>query len=105
MTIRTLEQSTTPRSEVYKALDSEREYQNARWCKTSADQAAGHNPHSVCEWLVYMRYYLEKGLEIATTSNDPEAEANALEFVRKVAALGVVAMEQHGAPQRKGYER
>lgn len=92
---------STPRTEVYAALDTERAYQNSKWCRTPADEAAGHNPHSVTEWLAYMRYYLEQGLEVATTSNDPQASKLALEFVRKVAALGVVCMEQHGAPQRE----
>lgn len=90
----------TERSEVYKALDSERAYQNKRWCRTEPEQAAGHNPHSVIEWLSYMRYYIDKGLETATISNDPDASKQALEFARKVAALGVVCMEQHGAPVR-----
>lgn len=88
------------RQEVYEALDSERAYQNARWCRTEPEKAAGHNPHSVAEWLTYMRYYIEKGLETVTTSNDPDASTQGLEFARKVAALGVVCMEQHGAPKR-----
>lgn len=89
------------RQEVYAALDSEREYQNKRWGVTP-DSTTGHNPHSVTEWLTYMHTYVSKGLEIATMSSkqdDPESRA-ALEFVRKVAALGVVAMEEHGAPHR-----
>lgn len=94
---------TTPRKGVYEALDSERAYQNSKWCRTPGDLAAGHNPHSVCEWLTYMRHYVEEGLRVATTANDPAASAQALEFVRKVAALGVVAMEQHGAPRREGF--
>ncbi len=94
---------STPRTDVYAALDSERAYQNSRWSRTPADIAAGHNPHSVCEWLTYMRYYIDKGLEMSTTSNDPQAEVAALPFARKVAALGVVCMEQHGAPRREGF--
>lgn len=93
----------TPRQKVYEAIDSERAYQNNRWSQTPADVAAGHNPHSVCEWLTYMRYYIEQGLAVSTTSNDPEAEQAALPFARKVAALGVVCMEQHGAPHREGF--
>lgn len=94
---------STPRTDVYAALDSERAYQNSRWCRTDPDKAAGHNPHSVCEWLTYMRYYIDKGLELSTTNSDPQASQQALEFARKVSALGVVCMEQHGAPRRAGF--
>lgn len=93
----------TSRTQVYAALDSEREYQNSRWCRTDSEKTAGHNPHSVTEWLTYMRYYIDKGIEKATISNDPDASNQALEFARKVSALGVVCMEQHGAPLREGF--
>jgi len=55
------------------------------------------------EWLAYMRHYIEEGLKVTTTNGDPEATIQGLEFARKVAALGVVAMEQHGAPRREGF--
>lgn len=90
----------TPRTEVYAAIDSEREYQNKRWGKTP-EELTGHNPHTVTEWLAYMQHYVNEGLALATTSNDPEASQLALAFARKVAALGVVCMEQHGAPKRE----
>lgn len=83
------------RDEVYQALDSERTYQNDRWA-----DGANHNPHSITEWLTYMRVYAEEGLRIVSTSSD---EQGGLPFARKVAALGVVCMEQHGAPRREGY--
>lgn len=92
----------TPRQEVYAAIDSERAYQNQRWGRTP-EERTGHNPHSVCEWLAYMQYYVNEGLKLATTANDPDASQRALEFARKVAALGVVCMEQHGAPRREGF--
>lgn len=94
----------TPRKEVYEAIDTERDYQNQRWGVTPGEPT-GHNPHSVTEWLAYMQHYVNAGLAIATMSSkkdDPDAR-RALEFVRKVAALGVVAMEQHGAPRREGF--
>lgn len=101
--------SPAPRAEVFGAIESERAYQNERWGRTASElgpaegHQAGHNPHSVTEWLVYMKHYAEEGLKVATTNNDPEASRLALEFARKVAALGVVCMEQHGAPRREGY--
>ena len=89
------------REQVFQAINTEREYQNKRWCRTDPEKAAGHNPHTVTEWLVYMQHYVNEGLRIATVSNDPNASKQALEFARKVAALGVVCMEQHGAPVRQ----
>ena len=96
--------TTTNREQVYQAIDSERAYQNNRWGDTPSE-VSGHNPHSVTEWLTYMRHYVEEGLKIATMSSkrDDPTDRKALEFARKVAALGVVCMEQHGAPRREGY--
>ena len=94
----------TDRAEVFDAINSERAYQNQRWGVTP-NYPTGHNPHSVTEWLVYMQHYVNEGLKIATMSSkrdDPESR-KALEFVRKVAALGIVAMEEHGAPRREGF--
>lgn len=85
----------THRDHVYDAIDSERDYQNAKWGENGS-----HNPHSVTEWLTYMRHYIDEGLRVATLTNEPETDQAALPFARKVAALGVVCMEQHGAPRR-----
>jgi hypothetical protein len=89
----------TPRSQIYAALDSERAYQNSKW--RPSDDPSGRIPHTITEWLTYMRYYVEKGIEVQTLSHD---EGAGLDFLRKVAALGVAGMEQHGAPQRAGFE-
>ena len=90
----------TSRADVYAALDSERDYQEMR---VKRDQGAGF--HSTEEFLLYMDYYLTETKKIATTTWGPEAKPAILEFIRKVTALGVACMEQHGAPQRKGFER
>lgn len=93
------------REQAYNAIDSERDYQNQRWHRRDEDDAAGHNPHTPTEWLLYIQHYVTEAIYVATTTNDPEARDLTLNFLRKIAALGVVAMEQHGAPQRAGYER
>ena len=46
------------RTEVYAALDSEREYQNSKWRRPDSTDPAGHNPHTITEWLAYMQYYV-----------------------------------------------
>lgn len=88
------------RTECYAAIDSEREYQNSKWRRPSSTDPAGHNPHTITEWLAYMQYYTNEGLRIQTLSH---SEKEGLDFLRKVAALGVAGMEQHGAPLREGF--
>jgi len=90
----------TSRADVYAAIDSERDYQEMR---VKRDQGAGF--HSTEEFLLYMDYYLTETKKIASTTWGPEAKPAILEFIRKVTALGVAAMEQHGAPQRVKFER
>lgn len=88
----------TSRGEVYSAIDGERAYQAERWnCNTSS--CCGK--HSVTEFLVYIKDYVDEALHIATRVADPEASQKELDIVRKIAALGVACMEQHGAPVRK----
>lgn len=86
------------RSEVYAALDSERAYQDMR---QKRDQ--GQPFHSLEEFILYMDVYLADAKKIAATTWGPDALPKTLDFVRKVTALGVAAMEQHGAPQREGF--
>lgn len=90
----------TSRADVYAAIDSERDYQEMR---VKRDQGAGF--HSTEEFLLYMDYYMTETKKIASTTWGPKAKDAILEFVRKVTALGVACMEQHGAPQRAKFER
>lgn len=84
------------RRDVYKALDSERAYQNEKW---------GDRSHSVTEYILYMEHYLEEARKHASTKDQSIHihHNDTLDFIRKVTALGVVAMEQNGAPHREGY--
>lgn len=94
------------RDKVYTAVDSERDYQDARW----GDTLSGGRPapkgkegfRTLDEWVLYINHYAGELQRVAGTSNDP---TEILNFVRKVAALGVVCMEQHGAPHREGFEK
>lgn len=83
------------RQEVYAAIDSEREYQDARWNGT-----ASGGRHSITEFLVYIKDYVEEALHIESREGVLTADPKALNIVRKVAGLAVVTMEQHGAPMR-----
>jgi hypothetical protein len=90
----------TSRADVYAAINSERDYQEMR---VKRDQ--GNPFHSLEEFILFMDFYLTETKRVASTTWGPEAKPATLEFVRKVVALGVAAMEHHGAPQRKGFER
>ncbi len=78
------------RAEVYEALDGERAFQVKKW---------GADREGVGAFLVYMEEYLAKARR-ALTEN--EGTKLALHELRKVTALGVACLEQHGAPPRMG---
>jgi len=94
---------TTPRSEVYKALDSERDYQDKRWENYRGLDGVHENAtdRTLDEFILYMEEYLQ----MARSHSVHGQEAEGLNMVRKVTALGVGCMERHGAPQREGFER
>lgn len=77
------------RSEVYHLIDGERDYQISRW-KTL------ERHHEIGTWLAFMQHYLTRAIADITKANHREAMCN----IRKIAALAVVAMEDHGAPER-----
>jgi hypothetical protein len=85
-----------PRRNVYRALDSERAYQDGKWIAPGAPHM-----HSIGEWLIYMEQYIQEAKRALTFEPDPGANQTAINIVRKVTALGVVCMEQHGAPLRE----
>ena len=72
------------RNVVYKIIDSERDYQDAKW---------GKKENQVASWITYMRHYLnEAERQVTTNDNDEHALLN----LRKVVALGVACFEEHG---------
>lgn len=83
--------SRAERSEVLRALDSEIRYQDDRWGLPVE--------RTLDEWALYIRDYAE---ELAHQCTRGE-EGSALETLRKVAAMGFRAMEQHGALRRRDY--
>lgn len=84
----------TPRSEVYAALDTERDYQRKWEGSTSKGQ------HSIEEFLVYIEDYVNQAKHRATRGFAQDTRAELLNDLRKITALGVAAMEQHGASVR-----
>lgn len=86
------------REEVYLAIDSERVYQDQSWDNHDKE---GNNPSS---WLLWMQDYLTEAIHIAsrnTEAKGTEGREKIMGAIRKVAALGVAAMEVNGVTNRE----
>jgi hypothetical protein len=80
------------RQAVYAAIDTERQYQNSLSpARTDGEQ------RTVGDYLTMLRHYLTRA-EAAWTENP--GNIHALHEIRKVSAIGVRCMEEHGAPYR-----
>jgi hypothetical protein len=86
------------RQEVYGALDGERAYQDSKWTPDVTASAGRHE--NILEWLVYMKDYVEEAIHVMARREEPFATEFALNTTRKVAALGVAAMENCGVRYR-----
>lgn len=93
------------REVAYNAIDTERNYQDRLWGSPGyGDGSAGNSiegaegARTIDAFVCYMQGYMNKLVHVASTTADPVAKLHA---VRKVAALGVACMEQHGAPYRE----
>ena len=84
------------RQEIYKRLDSERDYQDGRWGTRREKEGTPDEEKPVAEWINYMEYHLQKAKERVYHLDTQ----GALHELRKVSALGVRAMEIHGCPER-----
>lgn len=91
---------TDRREDIYRILDSEREYQRRKWgippMKIDGEplEDAQHTPD---EYLAYMQHYLTEGLAQISKEADNN---NALDTIRKITAMGVACMEQNGCRYR-----
>lgn len=85
------------RNKVYRAIDSERDYQDSRFTIERTGRSA--IDRSLDEFILYIQQYAAEAGALTTHENEEEA----LHFVRKVAALCVGCMEEHGAPRREGF--
>lgn len=85
----------TPRSQVYAAIDSERDYQDAQ--RGNAKRHTDKPPMVPGEYILCM----EKCLQDARDAwYKPDGGVACLDYIRKVAALGVACMEANGASPR-----
>jgi hypothetical protein len=89
------------RGKVYEALDSERAYQESRWHPENNPQSKYN--HSLEEWFTYMEDYIAEAKHILSRQSDAVAQPQAAAIMRKVTAMGVCALEQHGCERREGF--
>lgn len=85
------------REEVYKVIDSERDYQNRKW---NPSTTTSNGRHSWEEWYMYIEDYVSEAKHLLSRLPKQDADAKAAEIMRKVAAMAVSSMEQLGAPPR-----
>ena len=85
------------RDEVYAALTAERDYQDGRWDATHTSTCGRH---SVTEFLVFIEDYVSEAKHHLSRNGEPGASEFALHSMRKIGALAVACMEQHGAKRR-----
>lgn len=97
------EQNPSKREDVYRAIDSERDYQDSKDIANGGELRR----HELESFVLYMDDYMAelKHQLSRIWCSDGKPPIEALNTLRKVTALGVAAMEQHGAPQRAGFER
>lgn len=87
-----LHHDLSPRQQAYNAIDNERTYQDAKWPE---------HKHSALEFSVYMKDYLEELQHLCSRNDDRITGPEVMNIMRKVTAMGVACMEQHGAPLRE----
>lgn len=83
---------------VYECINTERNYQDERW--------PGHK-HSITEYLVYIKHYLDLAMTKRSTRDDHidqlnvHSQESSLNDLRKIAALAVACMEENGCIDRE----
>lgn len=85
------------RTEIYKNIDGERDYQDANWGSRRQMDGTPDEEKPVAEWVNYIEYHISKAKERIYHLDTEGATAE----LRKVAALAVRAMEIHGCPERE----
>jgi hypothetical protein len=81
---------TATRKQVYAALDGENE-----------NTTTSGGKRTVGEFLLFFDNYLHEAKSQFSRMAEPEASEAALNTIRKITAMGVACMEQHGAPVRE----
>lgn len=86
------------RQEVYKAIDTERDYQDSMWNAETTSSGGIHTPE---EWIVYMEDYLREAKTLLSRKSIDVSKPQVLHIFRKLAGMMVAAGEQLGMPKRE----
>jgi len=84
------------RTEVYKRIDTERDYQDLRWTPRRDANGTPDKEKPPAEWINYIEYHIVEAKKEVYNLDTEEA----LGHIRKVAALAVRCLELHGCPER-----
>lgn len=84
------------RKEVYRVIDSEREYQDSLWPQDG--RKGSPNPLTVGEFLLLIENYTSQARTVWSHEKKPTRAT--LNTIRKIAGIVVNCMEQHGADPR-----
>lgn len=85
------------RSEVYKRIDGERDYQDRKWSPRREANGIPDEEKPPIEWITYIEWHLNEAKKAVYELEDEEVLAQ----VRKIAGLAVRCIELHGCPERK----
>ena len=87
------------RIDVYAAINTERDYQQDRWAPSDLGATvADADTRSIDEWSLYLQRYVMR--LVLHSADNPDERTEKLATMRKIAAMCVACMEQHGAPHR-----
>lgn len=92
LTAKDIDMTTLTRNDVFSAVDEERKFQDQKWGTLT------ESPHEVGSWLIIMRQLLNDAEQAYSSQRE---DIHALDEIRKVVAVGVACMEQHGVPPRR----
>jgi hypothetical protein len=96
------------RKEVYNIIDSERDYQDKELGNTGSSGSQGNGERTIDEFICYVNAIADEMQGLTVLMNDPKSSFNLntkevkLGRMRKIAALCVQCMEQHGGIIRFG---
>lgn len=88
------------RDDVFKAINTERDYQQRRWGHRQANGVFVEHVHTTHAYVLFMQDYLEEARKILSRNEEPQCWEEVLGTLRKVVTLGVACFEQHGVPSR-----
>lgn len=100
-----LEPPMCDRATVYKAIDSERDYQQKKWRHIRGEHELKESQHPVSSWILFMEEYLARARRFSTGGETGMAHVNTMSEIRKVAALAVACMEHRGTCLRTPTEK